>query len=205
MINAKVQEAREVAIPKGALKISSKKSPTVAYLFDNTLGQPAAKIFVGNAFKPAVFYRFPTTEKRMAYVTQYMQTQDEVYAFRQGQKAEKAAKLAEPQTVLAVGDVLMASWGYDQTNIDYYEVVELKGKRGVIIREIGTEDNYNNRTMTGRSTPKKGDYQSEPMLKKVDQYGNVKVRSFAYASKLDPVKVGDVVVGYPSTAYSSYA
>ena len=28
---------------------------------------------------------------------------------------------------LKVGDVLRSSWGYDQTNVDYYEVVELVG------------------------------------------------------------------------------
>mgnify|MGYP001588521021 CR=1 FL=1 len=45
------------------------------------------------------------------------------------QAAAKKAKMAEP-IKLAVGDVLRSSWGYDQSNIDYYEVVALKGKRG---------------------------------------------------------------------------
>lgn len=37
-----------------------------------------------------------------------------------------------------VGDIFYASWGYDQTNIDYYVVVALTPKR-VKIRAIGTQ------------------------------------------------------------------
>lgn len=36
---------------------------------------------------------------------------------------------------LKVGDILYSSWGYDQTNIDFYEVVEVKAK-AVVIRKI---------------------------------------------------------------------
>ena len=36
-----------------------------------------------------------------------------------------------------VGDILEASGGYDQTNVDYYQVTGLIGKKMVEIREIG--------------------------------------------------------------------
>jgi len=35
-----------------------------------------------------------------------------------------------------VGQVYYSSWGYDQTNVDFYEVLEVKGK-SVLIQEIG--------------------------------------------------------------------
>lgn len=35
-----------------------------------------------------------------------------------------------------VGDIFYSSWGYDQTNIDYFQVIELKGSQMVKIREI---------------------------------------------------------------------
>ncbi len=35
-----------------------------------------------------------------------------------------------------VGDIFCFSWGYEQTNIDYFQVVGLKGTKQVVIREI---------------------------------------------------------------------
>lgn len=35
-----------------------------------------------------------------------------------------------------VGDVFVMSWGYDQTNVDFFQVVEIKGAQMVKIREI---------------------------------------------------------------------
>jgi len=38
-----------------------------------------------------------------------------------------------------VGDLFYDSWGYEQTNIDFYQVVALKGKATAIIRKIAGE------------------------------------------------------------------
>ena len=37
-----------------------------------------------------------------------------------------------------VGDILHHSWGYDQTNCDFYQIVEVK-KASVVLRKIGTK------------------------------------------------------------------
>ena len=38
-----------------------------------------------------------------------------------------------------VGDIFCASWGYEQTNVNFYEVVALKGKKTAVVREIAGE------------------------------------------------------------------
>lgn len=38
-----------------------------------------------------------------------------------------------------VGDIYVVSWGYEQTNVDFYEVVALKGKKTAVVREIAGE------------------------------------------------------------------
>jgi len=43
---------------------------------------------------------------------------------------------------IKVGDIFVASWGYDQTNVDAYQVVARKGKVSVVIREIGYKTVY---------------------------------------------------------------
>jgi len=45
---------------------------------------------------------------------------------------------------LKVGDVLEASWGYDQTNVDFFQVVALRGKTQCVIREICGRENPKN-------------------------------------------------------------
>lgn len=37
---------------------------------------------------------------------------------------------------IKVGDIFVASWGYEQTNIDFYEVQELVGKATIVVAPI---------------------------------------------------------------------
>ena len=41
---------------------------------------------------------------------------------------DKAIDLLAPDRTPRVGDLLCCSWGYDQTNVDYYQVVGVTGK-----------------------------------------------------------------------------
>ncbi len=40
---------------------------------------------------------------------------------------------------IKIGDIFRYSWGYEQTNVNYFQVVELKGKKSVLIKEISYE------------------------------------------------------------------
>lgn len=54
-------------------------------------------------------------------------------------KAEKKpAKAAEKVNKygVKVGDIFEASWGYDQTNVDFFQVVALVGETSVRVREV---------------------------------------------------------------------
>lgn len=53
-------------------------------------------------------------------------------------KAAKAAARKNFVNPFKVGDILHHSWGYDQTNCDFYQVVETK-KASVVLRKIGSE------------------------------------------------------------------
>lgn len=52
-------------------------------------------------------------------------------------KAEKQPKEAINKYGVKIGDLFVTSWGYEQTNVDYFQVVETKGEYMVKIREIG--------------------------------------------------------------------
>ena len=54
-------------------------------------------------------------------------------------KAARAAKKKAVQGAMAgikVGDLFAASWGYDQTNVDFFQVVALVGKNSVRVRQV---------------------------------------------------------------------
>jgi hypothetical protein len=38
-----------------------------------------------------------------------------------------------------IGDIFYSSWGYDQTNVSFYQVVEKRGKTTAILREVAQE------------------------------------------------------------------
>jgi hypothetical protein len=61
--------------------------------------------------------------------------------------AEYKVETARVNTGLEVGDIWNSSWGYDQTNVDFYQVVKVTAKT-VTVRKIGkvTEE------LTGRFT-----------------------------------------------------
>ena len=63
-----------------------------------------------------------------------------------------------------VGDILYNSWGYDQTNIDWYQVVRVS-RRSIWVRAIaGTLVETGN--MSGTTTPCKGQFTSAQTLLK---------------------------------------
>ncbi len=70
---------------------------------------------------------------------------------------------------LKIGDILYSSWGYDQTNIDFYEVVEVVSDKSVKIREIAyrSVDSNGLHSMAGEKVAIPGQYVGEPMLKRV--------------------------------------
>jgi hypothetical protein len=60
-------------------------------------------------------------------------------------------KEEQPLPTVKVGDIFVSSWGYDQTNIDYYKVLNVKNKTA-ILAEIGQKREYTGH-MSGRCVP----------------------------------------------------
>lgn len=76
------------------------------------------------------------------------------YGYADEQTARKAIESAEPETLteckqpakvkaekvnkygVQVGDIFSASWGYEQTNVDFFQVVALVGESSVRVREV---------------------------------------------------------------------
>jgi hypothetical protein len=98
-------------------------------------GKPTVKIFKPKAVKPWYHYSFPTIEKRENFVARVV---TEFEAYQDRKKAYRQERATGDPAALRVGTVMYYSWGYDQTNIEYWQVVKQQG-RFAWVRQIGQE------------------------------------------------------------------
>lgn len=184
-------------IPTGATKIADKKSDAVAYFYRNASGKPCARVFYGRQGKPALACYFNTDKAREECVRRYFEARQRTSAH----KAEAREERRNFQHDFQVGDVLNTCWGYEQTNREFYEVVEVRGKH-VVLREIAqerTEDGW----CRGKTVPMVGQYIGEPIKRLAGRYG-VKIDDVRRASRSDTEVVAGVRVVKPIywTAYA---
>lgn len=151
----------------------------VAYLKDAPM--ITAKIYLGKSTKPYKYFRFKTVEERAAYVekmatnvTANRAADVEYKAKRKIEKKEATKKFIES---LKVGVVLQGSYGYEQTNQHYYEVIEKKGSK-VVIRELCKETVESTGWASARVKPATGEHRfyGEPTTHNVRGYG-IKIHS----------------------------
>ncbi len=55
-------------------------------------------------------------------------------------------KTITPQHDLQEGDILCSTWGYDQTNVDFYRVEEIRGKKKVMLSHLRNKTVANHTT-----------------------------------------------------------
>lgn len=84
---------------------------------------------------------------------------------------------------LRVGDILRASWGYEQTNVDYYEVIRVS-RSSVWLREIGGRVTEHHSSMSGKCVPVSGEYlNDEIIMRRANGHNMVRIEKYARAYK----------------------
>jgi hypothetical protein len=174
---------REMFIPKGATKVQDKSSSAVAYISTDRAGRPSAVMFNGKAVKPARNCYYRNEPSRERHVREFFDNVRQAETLIASRKAERAEALAQPHK-LTVGHILVASWGYEQTNVDYYQVTALKGARTVELRKIGCVSNEDLH-MQGTSTPRLDAFTGEAFTRRVDERNSVKLTSYSWAHLWD--------------------
>lgn len=100
-----------------------------AYTYE-TAGKPYAMVFRGSSGRPEWHHSYRTVEQRDAHIAQFHAS----LASSAARKATKAASKAAWVNPLQVGTILYTSWGYDQTNVEFYAVTRVSGRRTWIRR-----------------------------------------------------------------------
>jgi hypothetical protein len=90
----------------------------------DALGRPTAHIFMPKAIKPCGNHYYRTDAEREAHITRMSDAYDQ----RQRERAEYRTKAATGDLTLAdPGAIFCNSWGYEQTQSDFYQVVKRSG------------------------------------------------------------------------------
>ena len=110
------------------------------------------------------------------------------------QKEEKKQRVLEAKESFdikkeyPIGSFLYRSWGYEQTNIDFYKVIGHKGTKTLVIVEVSSilVEAYND--MSGKVKPNPDNVIGEPFTKQVivkEKYNYINFNSYSNLSKCD--------------------
>ena len=119
--------------------------------------------FGGKRTRPDVYAAYRSVDVATQALAHWVECKRNAAASRKDRNAAKVeARKVNP---FMVGDLLHCSWGYEQTNNDFFQVVAVKGKT-LTMRAIGAsyeETSY----MSGRSTPIRDAFKGPEIVKRV--------------------------------------
>ena len=142
------------------------------YRFERN-GRPCVKTWRPKSRKPFNHYQFRSAEQRERWIEQTKAARDTEIDYKLQRKAEADQSLAKMLDEIKPGTLLCNSWGWEQTNVDFYQVIERHGRR-VILREIAGRDVGTSSGMSSMSTymqPVPDSFTGEPFAKQIGPYG----------------------------------
>lgn len=150
-------------------------------------------------------YRFNNLERMNEYIAEYI---NGIREARERMAERRAARVeANRAANVAVGDIFQASWGYDQTNIDYYQVVAVRGQM-MDVREIGCVSETTGYEQ-GVCVPAPNNFVGERVRRvRVQASGSsiyFRVNSFSNAYRIEPVAVVAGVPIFQQANWTAYA
>jgi len=99
-----------------------------------------AIFYAGKSSKSWWFYRFKTLDEMIKRIYESVDRHIE----RENEKLQKREELKKAMQVFKAadyftpGDIVVNTWGYEQTNVDFYQVTEVLNKK-IRVRKIGAE------------------------------------------------------------------
>lgn len=122
-------------------------------------------------YKVEFNYFFSNEEKANQFVLDFIKKIDLWDKRKQEDKQSKKdqLKMGLESGILKVGDIYYSSWGYEQTNIDFYQIIEVKGQYAtfVEINSAVVENSYYSHGMACNVVPVVDSFNGEVIKKKM--------------------------------------
>jgi hypothetical protein len=157
----------------------------IVYCYNDHKNRPCARAFKGRASKPYFAYYFLREEDRKNRINDFFEMLQKAVDRKEEAKLEKKKAREEAKKSWKVGQILYDSWGYEQTQCDFYQVTEVKGLK-IKIRPICSK------TVDGsqghdccRVVPVKDSFieGKEEIIKIVNNPNSIRMNSFSSAYK----------------------
>ncbi len=132
-------------IPKNARCILEHTNGSALYVYE-IAGKFLAIAFWGTSAKPMFHYSYRTEDQRNHQIQEFKASVEHSVEYRAKAKAERTT-----WHTFKIGDVVNTSWGYDQTNVDFYVVTRIS-KACVWVRPVA-QDYEQTGFMSGKCWP----------------------------------------------------
>ena len=181
---------KERYIPEGYVPLAIENpADVVVYTKNSEDGKVSAICFAGKAVNFTWYYLFKNEENMLAQVAKTVNNRITRAAEVAKYKAERLAP-----TNLKEGDILYCSWGYDQTQVDFYKVKEVIGSNRIKIVPMTA---IVAKQSTGADYMVAGEEKGEPMLKVANgRQNSVKITSYSNAYLWDGQPKYETAFGY---------
>ncbi len=108
----------------------------------------------------------------------------------EGYKELERSRAYKPPEKIGIGAILSSSWGYGQTNVDYYQVTGMSSSgKTVTLREVAALDVQQGQRGAGAMSGKKralpDEFTGKPFQRRIGSNGRIKIRDYASASLWD--------------------
>ncbi|AZB02421.1 hypothetical protein EG359_22445 (plasmid) [Chryseobacterium joostei] len=140
-------------------------------------------VFSGRKINPAYYNRTISEDSRAEKIAGIKDVLNKT-AEKKKEFFDNRKKIAD---AIQEGTVLYSSWGYEQTNINFYLVIS-RTNSTVTLQEIGQNREYEGQDH-GTCTPNKEILRGEPFQKRITKYASVKINEVQDASKYDGSKL----------------
>lgn len=119
-----------------------------AYVYKTEKGHVTAVCFAGSAGRPEIHCTYADIDRATSEIARFLLG---ITASQTRKTTERAERKAW-KNPLTVGTILYTAWGYDQTNVDFYVVTRVSGKR-TWVRAIA-QDSETTGFMSGNCWPR---------------------------------------------------
>lgn len=132
-------------------------------------------------------YKFKTEDRRDEYVLEYCNNKLKSIKDKEIYKAEQKELKAKQKALVEVGDVFNYSWGWEQTNQNFYQVISKPTPSTIIIKEISYDSIETTSWASEYVKPVKDSFIND-REEKVTLSGDSFKRSCGYANKVEDLE-----------------
>lgn len=159
----------EKMVQQGVYKEFKTEVPNITIFYHPE--QLRVHVFRGRKKKPES-YMYSTVADMLKSIDMFISKHFIKIKEKENQRDKNKRMAEEARSNIKVGDIFATSWGYEQTNVGFFEVVERISNAYVNVRQISSKI-LSEECMSATVAPNKGDYISEAKKCQINKYGHI--------------------------------